>query len=66
LQSTVELVLERLTVKPSIEMRFEWRGIAIVERLTQERILEMVPASLSAVEIENWNAWLETIMLCSN
>ncbi|MCY2985659.1 MAG: protein kinase [Planctomycetota bacterium] len=49
LQRTVELVIDRLTVKPSVEMRFEWRGSAIVERLTQERVLEMAPAMRSEV-----------------
>ena len=50
LQRTVELVIERLTVKPSVEMRFEWRGSAIVERLTQQSILEMAPAMRSEVK----------------
>lgn len=49
LQRTIELVIERLTVKPSVEMRFEWRGSAIAERLTQERILELAPAMRSEV-----------------
>ncbi len=49
LQRTVELVIERLTVKPVVEMRFEWRGSAIVRKLTQERLLAMVPVIGSEV-----------------
>lgn len=49
LQRTVELVIERLTVKPSVEMRFEWRGSLIVRKLTQERLLAMVPVIGSEV-----------------
>ena len=49
LQRTVELVIERLTVKPSVEMRFEWRGSAIAQKLSQERLLAMVPVIGSEV-----------------
>jgi eukaryotic-like serine/threonine-protein kinase len=49
LQRTVELVIDRLTVKPSVEMRFEWRGSSIVQKLTQDRLLAMVPVIGSEV-----------------
>jgi len=49
LQRTVELVIEKLTVKPSVEMRFEWRGSSIVQKITQDRLLAMVPVIGSEV-----------------
>lgn len=43
LQTTLELVVDRLTTKPFVDMRFEWRGAILAERLTHRQVLEKIP-----------------------